>query len=56
MSEADCSKYQKVAQRSKQGYSKYLKEKRHVCVKDLIAKRKQKTAGKLADQLNRQMI
>ena len=53
----ECSKYQKVAQKQKQGYTKYLSEKRHICVKDIIAKRRQdKTAGKLADQLDRQKI
>ena len=57
LSAAECSRYEKAASKQKQGYQKYLQDKRHICVKDLIAKRRQeKQSNKLAEQLNRQKI
>lgn len=53
---SECAKYHKVAQKQKQGFEKYLKTKKHVCVRDLIDKRKQKATVKLAEQLDRQKI
>ena len=51
---AECAKYQNVARKQKEGYRNYLSNKRAICVKDLIAKRRaQKTSGKLAQQLQK---
>jgi len=38
----ECIRYHNAAQKQKKDYTKYLAEKRHVCVKDLIAKRREK--------------
>ena len=56
LSAQECSKYQKVAQKQKKDYVKFLKNKKHIRVKDLIAKRKEKTQNKMTEQFERQQI